>query len=69
MTENIRIKTLHDPEGKMPNWPDYWLAWANGVQGDGLTEAEAIENAKKKTACGGRSAGPSTCRQLTKENP
>lgn len=49
---DIQIRTLHDPEGKHPELPDYWLAWANDVQGDGTTEADAISNAKSRLAAG-----------------
>lgn len=49
---NIEIRTLHDPEGKHPELPDYWLAWANNVQGDGTTKAEAIASAKVRFAAG-----------------
>lgn len=48
----IEIHTLHDPEGKHPTWPDYWLAWADRVQGDGHSEAAAVENAKIRLAAG-----------------
>lgn len=48
----ILIRTLHDPEGARPFLFDYWIAWANGVQGDGTTEAEAIANAKERLAAG-----------------
>lgn len=48
----IHIRTLHDPEGKHPDLPDYWLAWANGVQGDGTTEDGAIANAKERLSAG-----------------
>lgn len=44
----IEIRTLHDPEGAHPFLPDYWLAWANGMQGDGTTEDEAIASAKAR---------------------
>jgi len=44
---NIVIRTQHWPEAAKPYLKDYWLAWANGVQSDGETEQEAIENAKK----------------------
>lgn len=40
----IVIRTEHCPEGK-GHLPGYWLAWANGVQSDGVTEQEAIDNA------------------------
>jgi hypothetical protein len=49
---DIHIRTLHDPEGKHPDLPDYWLAWANGVQGDGTTKDGAIANAKARLAAG-----------------
>ena len=49
---DIEIRTLHDPEGKNPEPPDYWLAWANNVKGDGATESEAIANAKMRLAAG-----------------
>lgn len=49
---DIHIRTLHDLEGKHPDLPDYWLAWANGVQGDGTTETDAIANAKERLAAG-----------------
>lgn len=49
---DIHIRSLHDPEGKHPDLPDYWLAWANGVQGDGTTEDDAIANAKARLAAG-----------------
>ena len=52
MIDHINVKTLHDPAGKMPDLPDYWLVWANGVQGDGVTEAEAIASAKMRLADG-----------------
>ncbi|MGK5033176.1 hypothetical protein [Janthinobacterium sp. MDT1-19] len=48
----IEIRTLHDPEGKRPDWPDYWLAWAGGVQGDGFSEEDAIADAKARLAAG-----------------
>jgi len=50
--EDVTIRTLHDPEGAKPFLPDYWLAWANGVQGDGTTEGDAIANAKARLAAG-----------------
>lgn len=51
MTENeIEIITEHWPEAAKPYLNDYWLAWANGVQGDGETESEAINNAKNRLA-------------------
>ena len=50
--EDVHICTLHDPEGAKPFLPDYWLAWANGVQGDGTTEDGAIANAKERLAAG-----------------
>jgi hypothetical protein len=50
--EDVHIRTLHDPEGAKPFLPDYWLAWANGVQGDGTTESDAIANAKVRLAAG-----------------
>jgi len=49
---DVEIRTLHDPEGKYPELPDYWLAWANNVQGDGTTESEATANAKMRLAAG-----------------
>jgi len=49
---DIQIRTLHDPEGAKPFLPDYWLAWANGVQGDGVTESDAIASAKARLAAG-----------------
>lgn len=42
----IVIRTKHWPEAKGKS-PDYWLAWANGVQSDGVTEVEAIKNANQ----------------------
>lgn len=49
---DIHIRTLHDPDGAKPFLADYWLAWANGVQGDGETENDAIANAKARLAAG-----------------
>lgn len=49
---DVHIRTLHDPEGKNPDLPDYWLAWANNVQGDRTTEDDAIANAKARLAAG-----------------
>lgn len=46
----IQIRTEHWPEAAKPYLSDYWLAWANGVQGDGETKQEAIENAKNRLA-------------------
>jgi hypothetical protein len=57
---DIQIRTLHDPEGAKPFLTDYWLAWANGVQGDGATESDAIANAKARLATG---AEPDLTRQ------
>ncbi|MGK5033175.1 hypothetical protein [Janthinobacterium sp. MDT1-19] len=51
MNDEIKIKTNHWPEAK-GEFADYWLAWANGVQSDGETEQEAIENAKQALANG-----------------
>ena len=28
---DVEIRTLHEPEGKYPELPDYWLGWANNV--------------------------------------
>lgn len=49
---DLHIRTLHDPAGAKPFLTDYWLAWANGVQGDGATEEDAISNAKARLAAG-----------------
>lgn len=49
---DIEIRTLHDAVGAGPFFSDYWLAWANGVQGDGTTEADAVANAKARLAAG-----------------
>jgi hypothetical protein len=49
---DIHIRTLRDPEGADPFLSDYWLAWANDVQGDGATEADAIASAKARLAAG-----------------
>lgn len=49
---DIHIRTLRDPEGAKPFLADYWLGWANGVQGDGETESDAITNAKARLAAG-----------------
>jgi hypothetical protein len=50
--DEVTIRTLHDPEGASPFLPDYWVAWANGVQGDGTTEDDAIANAKARLSAG-----------------
>jgi len=54
--EDVTIRTLHDLEGAKPFLPDYWLAWANGVQGDGMTEIDAIANAKAHLVAGNLTA-------------
>jgi hypothetical protein len=36
---DVEIRTLHDPEGKYPEFFDSWLGWPNNVQGDGTTES------------------------------
>jgi hypothetical protein len=47
------ITSLHGCELRFENFSDansdYWLAWVNGVQDDGLTQNEAIENAYKRS--------------------
>lgn len=48
----IVVRTEHWPEGAPPSLKDYWLAWANGVPGDGETEQEAIANATAALARG-----------------
>lgn len=42
----IVVRTEHWPEAAKPFLRDYWLAWANGVQSDGETEQQAIDNAQ-----------------------
>lgn len=42
----VVVSTSHCPEGAQPFAKDYWLAWVNGVQGDGETEQHAIDNAQ-----------------------
>lgn len=43
--DEVVVSTEHWPEGAEPFLKGYWLAWANGVQGDGETEQHAIDNA------------------------
>lgn len=50
MTTHINLQTEHCPQGAAPFLNDYWLAWANGVQGDGETENAAVENARARLA-------------------
>lgn len=42
------MKVLHLPE-KEPAGLDYWQAWVNGIQDDGLTRNDAIRNAYKRS--------------------
>lgn len=52
MGARINIETEHCPQGAKPFLSDYWLAWADGVQGDGETMEAAIENAKVRLVAG-----------------
>lgn len=40
----VDLKVIHLPDGK-GILPDYWQAWVNGTQDDGVTQNEAILNA------------------------
>ena len=44
---NCTLEVSHLPDHSGPN-SDYWQAWVNGVQDDGLTRNEAIRNAHNR---------------------
>lgn len=46
----VRVVHLPDHAGELP---DYWQAWVDGVQGDGIARNEAIRNAYNRRVSSG----------------